>query len=274
MRSPASGTTQPLLGLLNPDLALFSSKQKTPPPPPPPQPLIAGTFNYGGGNPMRPHRVRLTHSLVSHYDLEKSMVLHRPTPRSETQIEEFHADDYVKFLKAVTPDNQDEFLTQMRRFNMGSVGEADCPVFDGLFEYCSVRFFCVRGVVLECSERDERRGEEKNPFFFSPSFPDLPCLFHLSSFCSSSFDLLELYSIRSPMARSISSITHTHPKRTSTKLNHHSSTLAAQSAAPPCSTTRGRTCASTGPAGCTTPRRRKPRASATSTTSSWPFWSS
>ena len=120
---------------------------------------------------MRPHRVRLTHSLVSHYDLEKSMVLHRPTPRSETQIEEFHADDYVKFLKAVTPDNQDEFLTQMRRFNMGSVGEADCPVFDGLFEYCSVRFFCVRGVVLECSERDERRGEEKNPFFFSPSFP-------------------------------------------------------------------------------------------------------
>jgi hypothetical protein len=143
--SPASGTTQPLLGLLppfNPDLALFSSKQKKTPPPPP-QPLIAGTFNYGGGNPMRPHRVRLTHSLVSHYDLEKSMVLHRPTPRSETQIEEFHADDYVKFLKAVTPDNQDEFLTQMRRFNMGSVGEADCPVFDGLFEYCSVRFFCV-----------------------------------------------------------------------------------------------------------------------------------
>ena len=88
---------------------------------------------------MRPHRVRLTHSLVSHYDLEKSMVLHRPKPRSETQIEEFHADDYVKFLKAVTPDNQDEFLTQMRRFNLGSVGEADCPVFDGLFEYCSVR---------------------------------------------------------------------------------------------------------------------------------------
>ena len=29
-------------------------------------------------------------------------------------------------------------MLQMRRFNMGAVGEADCPVFDGLFEYCAV----------------------------------------------------------------------------------------------------------------------------------------
>ncbi len=30
-------------------------------------------------------------------------------------------------------------MTQMRRFNLGPVGEADCPVFDGMFEYCAVR---------------------------------------------------------------------------------------------------------------------------------------
>ena len=35
----------------------------------------------------------------------------------------------------MTPDNQDEFLMQMRRFNLGAVGEADCPVFDGMFDY-------------------------------------------------------------------------------------------------------------------------------------------
>lgn len=29
-------------------------------------------------------------------------------------------------------------MLQMRRFNMGAVGEADCPVFDGLLEYCAV----------------------------------------------------------------------------------------------------------------------------------------
>ena len=40
----------------------------------------------------------------------------------------------------MTPDNQDEYLLQMRRFNLGPVGEADCPVFDNMFEYCAVRF--------------------------------------------------------------------------------------------------------------------------------------
>lgn len=44
----------------------------------------------------------------------------------------------MSFLKNVTPDNQDEYMVQMRRFNLGPVGEADCPVFDGMFEYCAV----------------------------------------------------------------------------------------------------------------------------------------
>lgn len=47
--------------------------------------------------------------------------------------------EYISFLSSVTPDNQDEYLAQMRRFNLGCIGEADCPVFDGLFEYCQVR---------------------------------------------------------------------------------------------------------------------------------------
>lgn len=161
-----------LLTLLN--LFSFSLQNHTPPI----NLTLAGTFNYGGGNPMRPHRVRLTHSLVSHYDLEKSMVLHRPKPRSETQIEEFHADDYVKFLKAVTPDNQDEFLTQMRRFNLGSVGEADCPVFDGLFEYCSVSFFW-RFLERACSASETGEGKT-----LSSSLSELLCFFLLSPLLS------------------------------------------------------------------------------------------
>ncbi|CAL5222017.1 g4307 [Coccomyxa viridis] len=94
--------------------------------------------NYGGGNPMRPHRVRLTHSLVENYNLNQRMLVHRPEARSKEQIENFHCDEYVDFLNSVTPDNQDEYLLQMRRFNLGPVGEADCPVFDGMFEYCAI----------------------------------------------------------------------------------------------------------------------------------------
>ena len=51
--------------------------------------------------------------------------------------------DYIDFLHKVTPDNQEEYMLQMRRFNMGAVGEADCPVFDGLFDYCAVRLTSV-----------------------------------------------------------------------------------------------------------------------------------
>lgn len=36
----------------------------------------------------------------------------------------------------MTPNNQEEYMGQLRRFNMGLPGEADCPVFDGQFEYC------------------------------------------------------------------------------------------------------------------------------------------
>ena len=42
-------------------------------------------------------------------------------------------------------------MMQMRRFNLGAVGEADCPVFDGMFEYFQV----CRG------NRRGGRGEEE-----------------------------------------------------------------------------------------------------------------
>mmetsp|Transcript_12109 Transcript_12109/g.34046 ORF Transcript_12109/g.34046 Transcript_12109/m.34046 type:complete len:770 (+) Transcript_12109:130-2439(+) len=97
-----------------------------------------GNYCYGGGNPMRPHRVRLTHTLVENYDLIDKLKVQRPIPQSYEEIAQFHADEYVEFLNTVTPDNQDEYLTQLRRFNLGPAGEADCPVFDGLFEYCQI----------------------------------------------------------------------------------------------------------------------------------------
>lgn len=62
----------------------------------------------------------------------------RPRARTREEILQFHADDYVDFLASVSPDNQEEFSMQMRRFNLGAVGEADCPVFDGMFEYFQI----------------------------------------------------------------------------------------------------------------------------------------
>lgn len=72
----------------------------------------------------------------------------------------YHSDDYIKFLRSIRPDNMSEYSKQMQRCEYfpftGSnwlsrrtaplflpscfavnVGE-DCPVFDGLFEFCQL----------------------------------------------------------------------------------------------------------------------------------------
>ena len=47
---------------------------------------------------------------------------------------QFHTDEYVDFLKKVTPDNMEMYAKEQARFNVGD----DCPVFDGLFEFCGI----------------------------------------------------------------------------------------------------------------------------------------
>lgn len=47
---------------------------------------------------------------------------------------QFHTDEYIDFLSKVTPDNMDQFSKEQSRYNVGD----DCPVFDGLFEFCGI----------------------------------------------------------------------------------------------------------------------------------------
>lgn len=51
-----------------------------------------------------------------------------------TELTRFHSDDYIHFLRLVTPDNMHEYLRQLQRFNVGE----DCPVFDGVYELCQI----------------------------------------------------------------------------------------------------------------------------------------
>ena len=91
-----------------------------------------GNYHLGEGHPMRPHRVRLTHHLVVEYGLYKHLNVFRPKPASRADLTAFHSDDYMQFLNQITPDAAREELDEMERFNLG----ADCPIFDGLYEYC------------------------------------------------------------------------------------------------------------------------------------------
>ncbi|CAM6127804.1 unnamed protein product [Calypogeia fissa] len=91
-----------------------------------------GNYYYGQGHPMKPHRIRMAHSLLVHYGVHHRMEVLRPYPARDRDLCRFHADDYVAFLRAVTPETQHEQVRQLKRFNVGE----DCPVFDGLYSFC------------------------------------------------------------------------------------------------------------------------------------------
>jgi hypothetical protein len=93
-----------------------------------------GNYHYGQGHPMKPHRVRMTHNLVVNYGLYRKMDVFRPKLVSAAQLTRFHSDDYINFLRLITPDNMRDYVRQLQRFNVGE----DCPVFDGLFEFCQI----------------------------------------------------------------------------------------------------------------------------------------
>lgn len=93
-----------------------------------------GNFYYGQGHPMKPHRVRMTHNLLMHYGLHKEMEIFRPALASAEDMTQFHSDEYIEFLRLITPDNQHEHMRQLKRFNVAE----DCPVFDGLFNFTQI----------------------------------------------------------------------------------------------------------------------------------------
>jgi len=93
-----------------------------------------GNYYYGQGHPMKPHRIRMTHNLLVNYGLYRKMQIYRAARTSQEDMTRFHSDDYIKFLKHIRPDNMNDYQKQMQRFNVGE----DCPVFDGLFEFCQI----------------------------------------------------------------------------------------------------------------------------------------
>ncbi|KAH9611276.1 hypothetical protein KSS87_008949 [Heliosperma pusillum] len=93
-----------------------------------------GNVYFGPNHPMKPHRLCMTHHLVLSYDLHQKMEIYRPHKAYPTELAQFHSADYVEFLHRITPDKQEEFMSEMAKFNLGG----DCPVFDNLFEFCQI----------------------------------------------------------------------------------------------------------------------------------------
>lgn len=94
-----------------------------------------GNYYYGALHPMKPHRIRMAHNLLLSYGLYRKMEVYRPFRISDEDMTKFHCDDYIYFLKNVTPDNlADEYSGEMNRYGI----DVDCPVFPGLYDFCQL----------------------------------------------------------------------------------------------------------------------------------------
>lgn len=98
-------------------------------------------YHFGQFHPMKVWRLTLTKTLVMGYKMHHAMDTYRSLPATKEEIATFHKQDYVDFLSKATPKNIAEMYPELAQptgysspvFGVGD----DCPIFDGLFEYCS-----------------------------------------------------------------------------------------------------------------------------------------
>ncbi|KAJ6241921.1 histone deacetylase 2 [Anaeramoeba flamelloides] len=95
-----------------------------------------GNYHYSSEHPMKPHRIRMANELIKIYGLHNKMQIFSPKIEQfgVREMTKFHSDEYIKFLKRITPETQDQFQRQMNSFNVGE----DSPVFVGLFDFCKI----------------------------------------------------------------------------------------------------------------------------------------
>ncbi|KAL3655404.1 Histone deacetylase 6 [Castilleja foliolosa] len=111
-----------------------------------------GDYYYGQGHPMKPHRIRMAHNLIVHYSLHRRMEISRPFPADSSDIRRFHSPDYVDFLSSVSPNTLHDHThaRQLKRFNVAE----DCPVFDGLFNFCQASSGGSIGAAVKLNRQD------------------------------------------------------------------------------------------------------------------------
>ncbi|GAA5901654.1 uncharacterized protein JCM6883_000353 [Sporobolomyces salmoneus] len=94
-----------------------------------------GAYAFNLVHPMKPHRIKMAHNLITNYGLERHHLdVLKPDRCTPHEMTRFHTDEYIDFLARVTPETFDEMTGHGTRFLVGE----DCPPFEGLFEFCSI----------------------------------------------------------------------------------------------------------------------------------------
>lgn len=90
-------------------------------------------MHFGHRHPMKPWRLTLTNKIVMAYGMHKAMDVYKSRRATPEEVAKFHKEDYVDFLQSITPKAAlvEDYTT------LYGTGD-DCPVFDGLWDYCSL----------------------------------------------------------------------------------------------------------------------------------------
>ncbi|KAF7958483.1 hypothetical protein EAE96_002026 [Botrytis aclada] len=89
--------------------------------------------HFGPKHPMKPWRLTLSKGLIMAYGMHVAMDTYVSRAATQEELEDFHTHDYLEYLKSAKVGPPDERIETP--YNLGSF---DCPVFDGLFNYCSM----------------------------------------------------------------------------------------------------------------------------------------
>ncbi|KAE8444596.1 hypothetical protein EG329_014427 [Mollisiaceae sp. DMI_Dod_QoI] len=89
--------------------------------------------HFGHSHPMKPWRLTLSKSLIMSYGMHAGMDTYVSRTATRAELEDFHSEDYLDFVKTAKVALPDD--DKLHPYNLGG---SDCPIFEGLFSYCSM----------------------------------------------------------------------------------------------------------------------------------------
>ena len=111
---------------------------------------LFGTFDYGSDHPFKLQRTRMAYDLMDAYGLLElpAMEIRDCNPISDELLLSFHSPDYIARLKEFSVS--DEARADFRY----GLGDAECPVFKGLYQYATLGV----GATFEAARLVEEEG--------------------------------------------------------------------------------------------------------------------
>jgi histone deacetylase HOS2 len=89
--------------------------------------------HFGHAHPMKPWRLTLAKGLIMSYGMHAAMDTYVSRQATRDEMEDFHSEEYLNYLKTAKVAMPDDDYP--KDFNLGG---SDCPIFEGLFNYCSM----------------------------------------------------------------------------------------------------------------------------------------